>query len=335
MSTICRYVEGWGYYLPSHEASCRDNTCDGCEPCTERHCTAGTPTRACTSHLEPGVRLTCPRCVGRTRRDIADIAGWYAVDLPEEAIEGGVDSEAANLSGPAADPIIAHWRRHNEFRATGTHGPETYEGDDGHPLDVLGGYEMRLREDYKQDYSELPRITVAGAARYLTAILDTLAQDPEQDWPQFAAEIATCRSHLAAVLHLLRRNESGAPCPACEKAPPLRKRWFPHQHPADWNPEDECKGCDLGDTWHCPACGSAWNEVDYRRWVADDYRLNADALTIVDLAMIHNIPAGTIRRWAAKVDGEEPRIKPVGRDASGRNLYRVAEVKALREGAGV
>ncbi len=56
------------------------------------------------------------------------------------------------------------------------------EDDDPHqPLSVLGLWELMLREDYGQDYAELPPMTNAGAARYLSAPLNTICQDANQD----------------------------------------------------------------------------------------------------------------------------------------------------------
>ena len=330
MNPKCRYVEGYGFYLPSHELNCRATDCDGCKPCTHdehgnpiKHCTARTH---CGRHLDATHPLTCPRCIGRTRDDITAILRAVA-ELPEEATEAGVDSEAANLAGPAADPIRYWWRRCNELRTTGD---TELEEDQHHPLAVLGRWELMLREDYEQDYAELPPITIAGAARYLDVMLDVIAQDETQDWPLFASEIRACRSHLEDVLHTARRPETGAPCPSCTRAPALVKRY------AHWCEREACErehdlsGAD--DAWVCPACKARWSEAEYRLWVADDYLDNAEALTAADLQMTLGIKPGTLRRWANgwTTEGGETRaavVRKCGFDGSGRQLYDVGDVR--------
>ena len=103
----CRPAED-GYLLNGeHYDGCDDPGCLGCFPCVPRsdngtplhHCTGRT---RCTHHIDTDV-MVCPRCVGIVRQALTDIERLYAL-LPEEAIHQGVDSEAANLAGPA-DPI--------------------------------------------------------------------------------------------------------------------------------------------------------------------------------------------------------------------------------------
>lgn len=124
-----------------------------------RHCAARI---RCTNHLAAGRRLTCPDCVGTTRRHLEEIKVWYARDLMHEAVEAGVNSEAAMLAGPAAEPgWIVEYGEH-------------------HPLDVLGRWDLMLREDYAQPTSD--RCTVSSASAYLDRMLGTIAQD----FPLFA-----------------------------------------------------------------------------------------------------------------------------------------------------
>lgn len=197
--------------------------------------------------------------------------------------------------------------------------------DEHHPLSVLGWWEMALREDYGPATNK--RITVASAADYLDRMLHRLANDPAQDFPLFAREVATCRAHMEAVLHDSRQPERGAPCPNCpQPAPRLSKRY-----------DDEDR-TGASDRWTCPACGSWWSEADYRLRVGARYVEHADRLTAQQLADRLRVPIGTIRSWASptrvSIDGarteEPPKLKAVGRTESGQKLYPVAVAESLR-----
>jgi hypothetical protein len=71
-----------------------------------RHCTAR---RSCAQHVGPN-ELTCARCIGRVRTTIRRIVDLAAL-MHTQAMNDGVDSEAANLSGPAADPEAWMWHQ--------------------------------------------------------------------------------------------------------------------------------------------------------------------------------------------------------------------------------
>lgn len=316
----CRYVPGYGHYLRTHELNCRDNTCDGCQPCTHhegnpvRHCTAQT---SCGQHLDDSHPQTCPRCIGRARDDINAITRG-ASELPDEVVEAGVESEAANLAGPAADPFAWTRRRIRQLQA-GTPADHLDPEDPHHPLAVLGRWELMLREHHGHDIPD--RFTTRGAAAYLLQHLDRVAQDPEQDWAQFTGELRACRSHLEDVLHTARRPETGAPCPACTNAPPLTKVY------AHWCTDPECtKEHDISgakDTWRCPACRATWTEAEYRLWVADDYLDNAEALTAAEIHQIHGIKPSTLRTWS-----ERGLVAKRGKNARGQQTYDVEQALA-------
>ena len=310
----CRYVDGFGYYLPSHERDCDDHACDGCEPCPERHCTAR---KTCTGHLDHAHPLTCPRCVGRTRADLREIVRLSGLML-DEAIEAGVDSEAAMLAGPAADPEASMWRR----LASVEHLADIADDDDRHPLTVLGTWDMMLREDYEQPTGL--RCTIGRAADYLDGQLQRLAQDDEQDFPLFASEIRACRSHLEDVLTEGQRRETGAPCPACSIAPPLVKRY------AHWCDREDCTrehdATGAKDAWRCPACRAQWSEAEYRLWVADDYLDNAEELTAADIELVTGIKANRVRVWAIR-----GHVDKRGRNTHGITLYDVGQAKRRAE----
>jgi hypothetical protein len=312
----CRYVAGFGYYLPSHEHDCTDRTCDGCQPCAETHCTAR---EACTRHLDHAHPLTCPRCEGRTRDDIAEIVRLSGL-LIDEAIAQGVDSEAANLAGPAADPEAWSWRRLAAWER-GDDVTVLEDDDPHHPLAVLGRWDYMLREDYRQPTAL--RCTLLRAADYLRGQLSRLAQDETQDFALFAREIARCRRHLEDVLADGFRPETGAPCPACAKAPALVKRYAHWCWREDCTREHDATGA--ADSWVCPACHARWTEAEYRLWVADDYLDNADALTAADMAMVHGIKPATLRKWA-----ERGQVARRGRNTRGQQLYDVEQAVATR-----
>lgn len=88
-----------GPMLPTHRHDCDKAGCEGCQPCTDDHCQAR---ERCLEHVGP-TELTCPGCIGKTRRDLAQIRELSALMLGE-AVARGVNSEAAMLAGPAADP---------------------------------------------------------------------------------------------------------------------------------------------------------------------------------------------------------------------------------------
>lgn len=309
-----------GPMLPTHRHDCDDAGCDGCQPCPEHHCTAR---ERCTAHVAP-TELSCGECIGKTRRDIAQIVELAALMLGE-AIERGVNSEAANLAGPAADP--AGWEATQSERRAALNtitDEDDYEAalktllaedDPRHPLTCLGWWEMAVREDYGPESHQ--RITVASAAAYLDRMLHRLANDPAQDFALFAGEVATCRAHMEAVLHDSRQPERGAPCPNCpQPAPRLGKHY------------DDEDTTGASDRWTCPACGSWWSEADYRLRVGARYVEHADRLTADQIETTYRVPAGTLRRWVS-----EGKVDRRGKDGSGRQLYDVAQVKAMREAA--
>lgn len=97
--TACRWTED-GYKNPDGSA---------CETPRREHCHGR---KTCANHLGWGEQV-CARCVGRTRQDIRRIVELAAL-MPDEAENAGVDSEAASLAGPTADPEA--WMRHQALR---------------------------------------------------------------------------------------------------------------------------------------------------------------------------------------------------------------------------
>lgn len=164
--------------------------CPGCMPCHERHCT-------CRAHLDAG-EYACPKCVGKVRSDLIDIERLMAA-MPTEAVHRGVNSEAMMLVGPGADPEAWAWRRAAQAAREDVLLSSLEDADPHHPRTVLGFWEVAFREDYEQP-TEL-EWTLSRCVDYLTGRLTTLGRDDEQDFPAFAREVRTCRSHMEAVLH--------------------------------------------------------------------------------------------------------------------------------------
>lgn len=273
----CRWDHDRDTWLRADGEPCRWD--DDGQP--TRHCTAR---RSCAMHVY-GDELTCARCVDRTRRDLRQIADLAALMLPE-ALTAGVNSEAANLAGPAADPRAWRDRRIAKRLHLDTwlrlariserqwlHARTAMEDDDEqHPYTVTTRWQMMLAEDYAHP---LPAVlTTAEAVAYLSRYAGKVANDPDQDWSLFAREVRSCRSHLEAVLHNSRAAERGAPCAACRQdnpdAPaPRLLREYGH-----WCVEEDCDQLHYldtsGDRWVCPRDRThRWSEDDYRRWVAD------------------------------------------------------------------
>lgn len=267
----CKWDGDKGDYLTPDGDPCRRD--DYGDP--TRHCTAR---RTCSNHVG-SEELTCARCLGRTRQDIAQIVQRSALML-EEAIEGGgVNSEAANLAGPAADYDVFSARRRIDKQWIVANVPEgnrlrafaalLEDDDERHPYSVLTRWEFMLREDYGQ-----PRDTqtsIESAADYLGRVLHRMAQDPEQDFPLFAREIRKCRSHAESTLSDSQALERGAPCPTCAEGERFVRLQREYAH---WCTDDDCErihfDTDEGDRWTCPRNREHWwSERDYRSWVEE------------------------------------------------------------------
>jgi hypothetical protein len=371
----CHFDTDRGWLTLEHLRDCVDSTCRGCKPCGDDHCGL----RDCPHHVNHEADLwTCPRCIGKAKRDLTTIEDLYAlVDtdvelrigqadylslLLDEAAGTGVDSEAFNLVGPAADPGqyaehrrrlgVAYqqrgwcdWPRHDRF----------HDDDPHHPYSVLGRWDMMLRDLYGPQTDLF--VTVVSAANYLRKLLE--GPFPHQDlFELFTRDLTQCREHLEQITHNSRTPEQGRHCPRCIEhrgsGPRLRKRYADHPklkagkgcgNPPRSNAyPDGCKTCagDL-DTWHCPDEPEHWwTEHDYRARVAVDYVQHAGELTMSDLPGRTGIKPGTLRRWAGRTylgtddNGEAlygpPKLKARGRNADGRKLYRVADVIRLAEG---
>ena len=218
--------------------------------------------------------------------------------------------------------------------------------DPHHPLAVLGRWEVMLREHYQQPptharFAGSTRWTnTITAAAYLFDKLTVAAQDDGVAWAEMATEIRVCRTHLEDILNTATHAEVGAPCPACpepvlddDPKPPNLKKVYAH-----WCDRDTCEKehdtSGASDLWRCPRNRThQWTEAVYRKWVADDFLSNSNALTATDIQMIYGISASTLRTWANRDDPVtgKPKVKKHGRNSSGQQLYDVAQARAVFE----
>lgn len=259
--TRCKYDRESGEYRIDDKPCLVDDYGDPTKHCTAR--------RSCTNHIGPD-ELTCATCLGRTRANLRRIAEISPLML-NVAMSAGVDSEAANLAGPAADPEAWVWRKVAARQGKAWHVSLVEDDDELHPYVVLGRWDMMIREDY--DHPSDDPVTVTNAAAYLERQLPRMAHDEAQDWPLFAREIRKVRQHLEAVLRNSDRPDRGAPCPECTNddsgVGPRLVREYGH-----WCDDDECcrlhYADDSGDRWVCPRDrGHWWDAETYSRWIED------------------------------------------------------------------
>lgn len=302
----CRWVaKDQPRLLRTHLRDCDSSGCDGCEPCPEPHC----PTCGRTHSRE-----VCTICVGHVRNDLRQI-----VDMDErmltEAVHRGVDSEATNLAGPAADPEAWSWRKVAARQGKAWHVSLEHDDDaKAHALWVLGTWDMLVTEHL--GHTRTQRVTIPTAAQYLAANLTDLARAEDFAFEELAREVRDCRAHYEDVLTEGERDQRGVKCPMCGKAHLVKDYG---EKVAD-------------DRWRCQRkdCTASYTDHDYRAKVEADYADVADRLTASRIARHYRVPEGTVRRWA---NGDSPTVRKLGYDGQGRQLYAVADVLASRDAA--
>lgn len=246
-----------------------------------RHCTAR---RSCSVHIGRD-ELTCPRCIARVRASLRRIPMLAALLMPVAVAAGTIETAAAALAGPAAQPgawtarRIAMRSHLSAWEGLGRITEQQHlharqimdESDDRHPLNVLGAWDLMIREDY--DHPSRARVTVTNAADYLDRQLSRIANDPEQDWALLSSEVRKCRRHLEEVVALSARPERGAPCPECTSdetgVGPRLVRHYGH-----WCDSEACEQVhyddDSADVWVCPRDRAhQWDHEDYSRWIEE------------------------------------------------------------------
>lgn len=266
--TTCKWDRDAKDYLRNGEPCRYDDEGDPTYHCTAR--------RTCSQHI--GYReQTCARCLGRARQAIRKIR-QHAPLLETAAILAGVNSEAAWLSGPAADYGVFSARRNIDRQWLMANIPERNleramaayleDDDDWHPYTVLTRWEFMLREDY-DDPRETPT-SIESAAEYLDRNLNRAAQDEAQDFALMRRELETCWNHMQTPLAIKPWVEKGAPCPDCQPGAYVR---LVHER-GHWCTDAECTKLhyldDSGDRWVCPRNGAhAWTEKAYRDYIEE------------------------------------------------------------------
>lgn len=209
-----------------HNPDCRDETCTGCQECTEPHCVICSRTHTTRA---------CAECVARTREDLTLIRTMCGV-LPEEATHKGVNGAAMMLWGPTADPEA--WG-HRAMSALSGRLDDSYLEDcrdEQHPLWVLGYWAEKWRI-HLQQHSDLDA-TLDRAGDYLSDQMHHMASLEEPDFEQFAKEVRACRAHLQVVLHDQNQGDSAnIGCFDCGAR--IERRLTPHGFEDVWT----CQGC--------------------------------------------------------------------------------------------
>lgn len=182
---ICRYAgtDRPRILADRHTDDCRSETCPGCQPCDRPHC------RVC------GITHTveaCEGCLTDTRDALKAIPIRYA-ELTSEVVVKGVQSEAAMLHGPAANPEA--WLQRGRYG-------HVYVADarlgENHPAWVLGSWQYRYRAEFGH---EMPtEFTIPDAADYLDRNLAYLSGYPDLPFDDFARDVRACNAHIEAVL---------------------------------------------------------------------------------------------------------------------------------------
>lgn len=316
----CRHVaEDRARLLRSHLPGCDLASCNGCEPCPERHCQVD----RCHHHVTVNGRgrdQTCATCLHEARTRIAAI-GVMATALLGEALMMSLGSNAAALAGPTADPETWGYRRLSALANRIDPSWLDDQVDLHHPSWVLGTWEREARRHLEQTLSPgTSRPTLTEARDYLDQHLTRLAHDSGFAFAELAEDVRLCHNHVERVLHLEVHTDRGAPCPACGRGD-LEKSWGAAEN---------------DDRWTCPRCQQWWTEKDYWSKVDGTYLAVAAALTASQIQEQYRVPESTVRRWASgwrdrHGNDHEPVVRRRGYDGQRRQLYDVGDVLARRD----
>jgi len=245
------------------------------EPCVRdehgnpvRHCRVRS---RCTYHLGWD-EYACPECAGKTRGNLESIVDLLVL-MPGEAMERGVNSEAANLAGPHADYVRSQWRLVNAAR----NGQQVEELSLLDPYTCLTLHERTIREELGHDETLLVSPDVASSAGYLMWVLTDLTRSEEGAamLSSLLGDTMRLRRHMESVLMDSRTPERGAPCPACVEAElgtPRLVRVYAH-----WCDDSGCRRLhvadDSADVWRCPQDEThEWSHEAYTRWIEERKR---------------------------------------------------------------
>lgn len=298
--------------IGEHYDDCAGDGCRGCWPCLHGHCLICRREHGTTA--EPQV---CAACVGSVREDLELIVDMHD-RLQGEAIIAGTrgdnDDEDRILGGDAMVMLAMPYRDQN-----GQAGSHRDDWDRSHestadpvpPLLTLASWEDVWRDHL--GHEEASSASITDAAGYLDQQLTLMAQVPDVPFEDFAKDVRQTRGRLEDVLRDGTRQETGAPCPKCDR-----------------HLIREYGKTEAFDRWKCPSrdCGTWYLDSEYRKFVSDDYRANSDRLTAPDMAAQYGVSQGSVRGWASN-----GKVRKRGKDSSGRQLYDVGDVLAARDGS--
>lgn len=276
-----------------HGNTCEDDGCRGCVPCPDAHCII-----CGIEHVDQRV---CPKCIGETRDDLAQIRRMFA-RLHSQTVDGGNEGklEAARpIPGGEAMVMLSPGSHHGflEYESAADHMPTEL---------LLASWEDDWRSMAGTPTEELA--TVPDTVAYFDEHLSHMAQHHDA-FDDFAGEIRQHRAHLEDVLHDGERIETGAPCKVCGR-------------PLERNYGLQAKD----DSWWCDRCKDIISPDEYAEHVARDSRRFALWLTVVDMTKEHRITRGSLTGWAAKGHVRKKRDVNLG-----RMVYNVEDAKARRD----
>ena len=248
--------------------------------------------------------------MAEVRENLGEI-GRLRLDLPDEVETRGVDGEAMNLLGPAADPEA---RGHLEASVLAGRVPPEYletVHDDLHPTFVTERWGSVYREAFEHD-EPTGRVDLGDELGYLGRNLTYMAGFEHVPFEDFARDLRRCVAHLESVLHDSNRGErTNIDCLTCGGA--LERKL------GDQGFEDvaTCRGCKRRLTGPEYAQAVLRNYIDHAEWLSDDH-----------MAIRTGVLAATVRSWArAPKDGTPPLV---AKDVQhGRTVYRVADVERV------
>lgn len=305
------------------------------DDCPERVC------RLCrrehVTHDGRGTDHTCATCLHEVRTNLHEL-GTLAAAMLGEAIVRGLQSQAAVLAGPTADPGKWHRRALLIAKAATYADAKTPAAarldallednlDEPHPGWILRDWDRQAR-DHLDHASDDPR-TLTDALRYLGGHLTHLAHDEDFAFDEMARSFASCRQHCETVLHDDEQAQRGAPCRVCRR--PLER--VTTYMPGDAEPDV---------SFACDHCGTLITEAAYWQAVRAEHIANADRLNAEDMAERTGVSVASIRKWsntrrtgAGEHEVEHPPLlRSCGVDTKGRKVYRVTEVERVRDNGG-
>lgn len=334
-----------------HIRDCNASGCEGCQPCTERHCLSCGMNHA---------QVTCPGCLDDARTDLFNI-GLLVSRIEREAPHRSVESEAAMLAGPAANPEA--WRNNAmsilRGRLCGCKPNDCYDDqpmplepmcakckhlscqvirgdvyrcpgkvnyledcrDEQHPLWVLGTWEQLWRLELEQD-ADRPDANRLSTVRLTNTALITLAAGyldrlmslmSTRMEPPFVDFARDLAGCRSHLEDVLHDSRKPETGAPC----PLCEKPLEHVYGAE---EDD-------DEWVCPraSCGQRYSEGDYRAKVTATYRTKAVSLTASDLRAEYRVSESSVRTWA-----QRGQVRKRGKDGQGRMRYDVEDVLTAR-----